>query len=168
MGSQRLLSGSWRIFYGRALNIVHLPGLFSYHFAEFTVNNAVNVSTGYSPFYLNQGTDPLVPNTLLAKGEPKVSNEVLKEALEQMKMALVNAKSNLTMVQQCIKRAVDENRQIEEYKIGDEVVLSTTNLQTYCPNSPPKIKAWWVCPFCVQKIVSPVAFGLDLICGLVD
>ena len=50
--------------------------------AEFAANNAVNVSTGCSPFYLNQGCHPLVPKTLLAKGEPKVSNEVVKEALE--------------------------------------------------------------------------------------
>ena len=49
--------------------------------AEFAANNAVNVNTGYSPFYLNQGSHPLVPNTLLAKGEPKVPNEAVKEAL---------------------------------------------------------------------------------------
>ena len=57
---------------------------------------ANNTSTGYSPFYLSQGTHPLVPNTLLAKGEPKVSNEAVKEALERMKTVLVDAQSNLT------------------------------------------------------------------------
>ena len=31
--------------------------------AAFTANNDVNVSKGYSPFYLNQGNHPLVPNT---------------------------------------------------------------------------------------------------------
>ena len=61
-----------------------------------------------------------------------------------------------------MKRAVDKKRRTEEYKIGDEVVLSTANLQTYCPNLPPKIKARWVGPFRIWKIVSPVAFGLDL------
>ena len=60
------------------------------------MNNAVNASTGYSSFYLNQGSHPLVPNTLLVKGEPKVSNETVKEAVERMKKALVDAKSNLT------------------------------------------------------------------------
>ena len=103
-----------------------------------------------------------MPNTLLAKGKPKVSNEMVKEALEQMKTALVDAKSNLTTAQQRMKHAVDKKRRTEEYKIGDEVVLSTANLRTYCPNLPPKIKARWVGPFCIQKIVSPVAFGLDL------
>ena len=65
--------------------------------AEFTPNNAVNVSTKYSPFYLNQGSHPLVPNTLLAKGTPKISNGAVKEALERMTTALVDAQSNFTM-----------------------------------------------------------------------
>ena len=82
-----------------------------------------------------------------------------------MKTTLVDAKSNLTTAQQRMKCAVDEKRRIEEYKIGDEVVLSTTNLQTYCPNLPPKVKARWGGPFCIQKIVSPIAFGLDLLPG---
>ena len=82
-----------------------------------------------------------------------------------MKTALIDAKSNLTTAQQQMKRAVDKKRRTEEYKIGEEVVLSTINLRTYCPNLPPKIKARWVGPFCIQKIVSPIAFGLDLPLG---
>ena len=82
-----------------------------------------------------------MPNTLLAKGEPKVSKQAVKEALERMKMALVDAKSSLTTAQQRMKRTVDKKRRTKEYKIGDEVVLSTANLRTYCPNLPPKIKA---------------------------
>ena len=79
-----------------------------------------------------------------------------------MKMALVDAQSNLTTAQQWMKHAVDKKRRTDEYKIGDEVVLSTANLRTYCPNLPPKIQARWVGPFRIKKLVSPVAFGLDL------
>ena len=64
-----------------------------------------------------------------------------------MKTAPVDAKSNLTTVQQQMKCVVDKKMQTEEYKIGDQVVLSTANLRTYCPNLPPKIKARWVDPF---------------------
>ena len=56
---------------------------------EFAANNPVNVSTRYLPIYLNESSHPLVPNTLLAKGVPKVSNEAVNEAL-------VDAQSNLT------------------------------------------------------------------------
>ena len=113
------------------------------------MNSAINVSTVYSPFYLNQGSHPLEPNTLLAKGEPKVSKEAVKEALKRMTTVLVDAQPNLTTVQQWMKRAVAKKRRNEEYKIGDEVVLSTANLWTYCPNLLPKIKARWVGPFCI-------------------
>ena len=64
-----------------------------------------------------------------------------------------------------MRRAVDKKMQTEEYKVGDEVVLSTENLRTYCPNLPRKIKARWVGPFHIQKIVSLVAFGLELLLG---
>ena len=59
--------------------------------AEFAANNAVNVSIGYTPFYLNQGNHPQIPGTLLAKGMPKGSNQAVMEALERMKTALVDA-----------------------------------------------------------------------------
>ena len=61
----------------------------------------------------NKGSPPLVLNTLLAKRTPKISNDVVKEALGRMKMALVDAQSNLTIAQQRMKRAVDKKRQTE-------------------------------------------------------
>ena len=79
-----------------------------------------------------------------------------------MKIALVDAQSNLIIAQQWMKRAVDKKRRTKDCNIGNEVILSTANLQTYSPNLLPKIKAKWVGPFCIQKLVSPVAFGLDL------
>ena len=36
--------------------------------AEFIANNAVNVATGYSPFFLNFGDHPLVPSVFVHGG----------------------------------------------------------------------------------------------------
>ena len=33
--------------------------------AEFAANNAVNVATGYTPFFLNSSAPPIVPSILL-------------------------------------------------------------------------------------------------------
>ena len=79
-----------------------------------------------------------------------------------MKTALRDAQSNLSMAQERMKRAVDKKRRTEDYKVGDEVVLSTENLRTYFPHIPQKIKARWIGPFRITNVVSPVAFGLDL------
>ena len=59
--------------------------------AEFAANNAMNVSTRCAPFYLNSGQHPVIPTMLLSRGQPKSSNEVVKEALERMKVALADA-----------------------------------------------------------------------------
>ena len=64
--------------------------------------------------------------------------------------------------QQHMNCAMDKKRRTQHFNIGDEVVLSTTHLWTYCLNLLPKIKVRWVGPFCILKIVSPIAFGLDL------
>ena len=99
---------------------------------------------------------------LLTRGKPKSSNVAVEEALERMKTALADAQHNLAKAQDRMKRAVDRKRRSEAYKVGDEVVLTTANLRSYCPHLPPKIKARWVGPFRITREVSPVAFGLDL------
>ena len=108
--------------------------------AEFAANNAVNVSTGFTPFYLNSGQHPVIPTMLLARGQPKSSNEAVKEALERMKTALADAQTNLQKAQERMKRAVDKRRRSETYMVGDEVVLTTANLRSYCPHLPPEDK----------------------------
>ena len=56
--------------------------------AECAANNAVNVLTRFTPFYLNLGQYPVTTTMLLAHGQPKSLNEAVKEALEHMKIAL--------------------------------------------------------------------------------
>ena len=46
--------------------------------------------------------------------------------------------------------------------MGDEVVLTTANLHSYCPHLPPKTKACRVSPFCITQETSLVAYSLDL------
>ena len=99
---------------------------------------------------------------LLSRGKPKSSNEPVKEALERMKTALADAQTNLQKAQEQMKWAVNKRRQSETYKVGEEVVLTTANLCSYCPHLPLEIKARWVGPFRITREISPVAYGLDL------
>ena len=41
---------------------------------ELAINSSVNRSTGYTPFFLNYGFDPVVPADLI-KGNERVQNE---------------------------------------------------------------------------------------------
>ena len=128
---------------------------------EFTANNAVNTSTGFTPFYLNCGEDPVLPNTLMVYRESEASQAVT-ETVDRIKVALGDAKTNLTAAQQRSKRQADRSRREEMFEVGDEVVLSTKHLRGYAPHLPMKLKRRWIGPFPITKVVSPVTYRLDL------
>ena len=89
-------------------------------------------------------------------------NEAVKKTLEQMKTTLAEAQTNLERAQHRMANVVNRSRRSEQYKIGDEVVLSTANLRNYCPQLPAKLQARWVGSFMVSRVVSPVAYKVDL------
>ena len=79
-----------------------------------------------------------------------------------MKTALADAQTSLQKAKERMKRAVDKRRWSETYKVGNEVVLNTTNLHSYCQHLPLKIKARWVGPFHITREILPVVCGLNL------
>ena len=129
--------------------------------AEFAANNAENVSTGFTPFFLNSGEEPAVPTTLLG-GSSSTTNQAVADTLDRLKEALGDARTNLTAAQHRMKQQVDRSRRSVDYAVGDEVVLATRNLRTYAPHLPVKLKRRWVGPFRITKKISPVAYELDL------
>ena len=97
--------------------------------AEFAANNAVNVATGYSPFYLNSGDHPLVPSVLMHGGGVSSKSEAVQTMVDRMKTTLEEAQANLTVAQSRAKSQADRSRRDEKFKVGDEVVLSTCNIR---------------------------------------
>ena len=62
------------------------------------MNNTENRSTGFTPFFLNSGEDPTVPATLISGGSSGI-NQAVTEAIDRLKEALRDAKTNLTTAQ---------------------------------------------------------------------
>ena len=79
----------------------------------------------------------------------------MKEALDDMKLDLVKA-------QERTKTQVDKAKREEEWRVGDCVFLNTWHLQTFAVHLLPKLRRRWVGPFTITKVVSPIAFRLDL------
>ena len=80
---------------------------------------------------------------------------------DRMKTALEEAQANLSLAQRRARSQANKSRRDEAFKVGDEVVLSTKHLHLD-QHLPTKLRRRWVGPFRVSKVVSPVAYGLDL------
>ena len=82
---------------------------------------------GFTPFYLNSGQNPLVPNPLLGTKIPTTNQEVI-ETMDRMREALADATANWMTVQERTKWQVDLSRRSETFEVGDEVVLTIKHL----------------------------------------
>ena len=129
--------------------------------AEFASNNAINVATGYSPFFLNSGDHPLVPSVFMHGGGVSSQVEAVQTMVDRMKTALEEAQVNLTVAQSRAKSQVDRSRRNEEFEVGDEVVLSTRPISVN-QHLPSKLRRRWIGPYRVARVISPVAYRLDL------
>lgn len=107
--------------------------------AEFTANNAVNTSTGYSPFVLNAGEPTTLPKSLVVP-QSMSSNQGFEDVLCQMKEVLEIAQPNVAQAQERTMCQVNKARYIEEWKEADQVLLSTGDLCIFAMHLPMKLK----------------------------
>lgn len=66
--------------------------------AEFVMNNALNMATGYTPFFLNYGDNPIVLSILLHGMGVSIWLEAVQSMVDRMKSALEEALANLTIL----------------------------------------------------------------------
>lgn len=95
---------------------------------EFAANNAVNVATGYMPFFLNSGNHIIVPSVLLLARCVLNRVEAMQEMVDRMKKTLEEAQVNLTVARNRAKAYMDKSRCDKKYEIGDNVIFSKRNL----------------------------------------
>ena len=60
---------------------------------------------------------------------------------------------------------MDKARLVEAWKEGERVLLSTRHMRTFAMHLPMKLKQRWVGPFLISKVISPVAYRLELPVG---
>ena len=93
--------------------------------AEFAINNKVHMATNISPFMANYGKKFRMGGDIRKKGKVESATEFM----ERMKKVHEEVKVALRKTQEEMKRYADrERKETEEWRKGDQVLLSTKDL----------------------------------------
>lgn len=130
--------------------------------AEFAYNNAEQASTGFSPFYLNSGTNPVMPAALLLPvNADATDNQAAVDFLKQWQEDIARAKENIYRAQQHMVRTENASRRDHEFSVGDKVYLSANHLHAQ-GDGKKKLSPRYHGPFEIIQLVGPVAVKLQL------
>jgi len=117
--------------------------------AEFTVNNKIHTATKVSLFMANYGRELRMGGDIRKKGKI----ESATESVERMKKVHEEAGAVLKKMQEEMKRYADRNRkEIEEWKRGDRVMLSTKDL-VFKERPTCKLMERYVGPYMIEEVV---------------
>jgi len=127
---------------------------------EFAYNNKVHSSTKTLPFKANHGQDPRMGFEIRKKGK----YEGAEKFIAKMKEIQEEAKAALRKAQREIKKYVDKKRaEVNEYKVGDLVMLSTKDLKyQMVGRRTEKLTERYVGPYKIKKIILLNAVELEL------
>jgi len=128
--------------------------------AEFAYNNKAHSSTRMLPFKANYGQDPRIGFEGRKKGKYEGAERFMtkiKEIQEEVKAALEKAQEEM-------KKYADRKRaEVDNYKVGDLVLLSTKDLKyQMVGRRTEKLTERFVGPYKMKKIVSSNTVELEL------
>ena len=126
---------------------------------EMVINSLPNSSTGFSPFYLNYGHEPVMPVQLL-EGNERISTESVASFIRRVTSDWELAKENIKRSVGLQQRYYDRKHRDLSYKVGDLVLLSTRNLRM--KGTPGKLQRRFVGPFQVTETIGQQAYRLSL------
>ena len=127
--------------------------------AEFALNNKVNASTGYSPFFLNYGRDPRRP--LLPVRRPTSDVPRANEFAKQMEALTKETSAALELAAEAMKRSYDHSHQpAKHHAVGDLLLLDAKGIETARPSK--KLDDKRLGPFPVTELIGIQDYRLRL------
>jgi hypothetical protein len=127
-------------------------------YVEFAINNSVHEITRSLPFYLVHGQHPVTPGAyglqLSPSNLPTVSHTTHLWQSERAKRCLHSARDRMASY-------FNRNRKHPEYLPGQEVLLSTRNLNLALPGTK-KLHPKYVGPLTILELIGPAAVRLQL------
>lgn len=129
---------------------------------EFAYNDSLNPSIGYSPFYLNYGSHPNTPLSLICKTQQDLPEEVEVFAA-RMRKDFALARQSLKMAQATQAKYHNLHHRDFTFQVGDKVWLSAAHLRRpHAENASKKLERKFHGPYKIIEVISPVAYKLDL------
>jgi hypothetical protein len=130
--------------------------------AEIAINNSQQSSTKYSPFYMNYGFNPRFPFLVQGTVKATVPTTVpaAEEVFETIKRTTQQAIQNMQKAQQQQSLYANRKRREDKFQVGEQVYLSTQNLNITSGVS--KLNPKYIGPFPISRIINPVAIQLAL------
>jgi len=125
--------------------------------AEFAINSTPNESTKFTPFQLMYRKIPQMPVDLVDRDSVTPAAE---EFISAMAGTVKEARENILKAQQGQKTQADKHRCDHQFKIGDQVRLSSKNLSLATGTR--KLSPRWVGPYEILEKFGDNTFKLDL------
>lgn len=122
---------------------------------EFAINSSVSPTTGYSPFFLNNGREPRLPWSL-DNPTPPGRSEAADAFVRRMRVVLADSRRHIVVAQSRQVVAANRHRRHHNFKLGDLVWLSSSTFNVT------KLAPRFLGPFPIVQCVSPVAMRLRL------
>ena len=126
---------------------------------ELVINSLPNKRTGFSPFYLNYGHEPILPIQLL-RGNEEIRTESVGSFVQRVTSDWELAKQNLQRAVGLQQKYLIRKYLDVQYAGGDLVLLSTRNLKM--KSIPDKLKKHFMGPFKIQERIGRQAYRLLL------
>ena len=126
---------------------------------ELVINSLPNKSTGFSPFYLNYGHEPILPIQLI-KGDEEIRTESIGSFVRRVTSDWELAKENLQRAVGLQQKYYNRKHRDVQFAVGNLVLLSTRNLRMR--GIPDKLKKRFMGPFKIQERIGRQAYRLLL------
>ena len=125
---------------------------------EFAINNAPQESTGFSPFYLNYGYNPLTPGCALSSSKVISVTELHQKLKDNLKLA----RKHIEAAQQRQKYYHNTKGKRHVVFVENEMVLLSSEHIGLKGDGTPKLHPKFIGPFKILKRVGELAYRLEL------
>jgi hypothetical protein len=133
---------------------------------EFAYNDSVQLSTGYSPFFLNYGQHPSTPLALThtaGRENPASGSADVDAFVQRMRDTIASARAAIAQAQQRQATQANKHRRDLQFRVGDRVYLSAGHLRAPTGDTDArKLSPKAYGPFEVLQVLSPVTYKLSI------